>query len=475
MAYDRGKLEQLALELENEGRLHDNFQRFAKEGRPDRDYRDAIYDTMRKSCSKVGADSYERAVLHRHLARKWGVKCKMSERKEGYPDLYPDNEYDPVQEPEPVKDMRTLVPRHTPTEVLRASDIPWERWKRLQAAAQELELFYRGWDKFPLHARFDRIATDMRGGHRFERVQGFTGGTDLEVILVVRHLDGVYPQNGRAKLPDRADLAVDVDLFPLSHYTGSGASTRWHSGKWKGAGGKILPDWTGSSTGRMAPYEPAPHELPKIRPAPEGAVNLYPYQKEALDRLVRGSQTVSVTINRDDRDDATVYGITAMRDQIVGHLQKAASHFAKVDAAFAQTTGKPQSQTSPALGKTLESNMNAINIKTITTNSTNAKENNVQTLVNGADIKTLGTNQIYALISDSETLIETLSKIKNKPMHLQAEIDAHKAGIDALVKHLDERYLAENPDAVVAKPAAKRRAAIKVEPKAQEGATPAAE
>jgi hypothetical protein len=159
----------------------------------------------------------------------------------------------------------------------------------------------------------------------------------------------------------------------------------------------------------------------------------------------------------------------AMCRIISARVEEINANLTAIESAFGTTTirlepGQPgfEQITKPAQpsGIFQESTMSQIiTIRTVTTTSTNAKENEVKTYVNGSDIKNLTTAQIYGLISDAETLVETLSKIKSKPLQLQAEIEAHKAGVASLVAHLDERYLAENPDA---KPARKARA-VKVE------------
>jgi len=62
-----------------------------------------------------------------------------------------------------------------------------------------------------------------------------------------------------------------------------------------------------------------------------------------------------------------------------------------------------------------------------------------KTLANGVDIATMSDGDIYNLIASQEAEIETLSKIVNMPKRLIAEIEKRKAGIDALVKHLDSK------------------------------------
>lgn len=132
-------------------------------------------------------------------------------------------------------------------------------------------------------------------------------------------------------------------------------------------------------------------------------------------------------------------------------------HLTNTPDRLASETGS----TSSAISQTIsESNTMSkiIAIRTVTTVSTDKEENSVTTFVNGTDIKNLSNAQIYGLISDAEELVATLGKIQNKPLQLVAEIAAHREGINALVRHLDERYLAENPDASAAKPKAKAKA-----------------
>ena len=47
-------------------------------------------------------------------------------------------------------------------------------------------------------------------------------------------------------------------------------------------------------------------------------------------------------------------------------------------------------------------------------------------------------DQVYGIIQDHEEQIAVLGKIKNKPAALKAEIEAYQAGIDKLVKFLDD-------------------------------------
>ncbi len=66
-----------------------------------------------------------------------------------------------------------------------------------------------------------------------------------------------------------------------------------------------------------------------------------------------------------------------------------------------------------------------------------AIEVTTQTLVNGKDVKGMSDSQIYELIREQEAAIKDLEKIEAKPKKLTAEIAKRKAGIAALVAHLD--------------------------------------
>jgi hypothetical protein len=57
----------------------------------------------------------------------------------------------------------------------------------------------------------------------------------------------------------------------------------------------------------------------------------------------------------------------------------------------------------------------------------------------GTDVDTLTNPQIYDLIASQEAAIKKLEVIENKPKRLQKEIEARKAGIAALVAHLDKK------------------------------------
>lgn len=62
-----------------------------------------------------------------------------------------------------------------------------------------------------------------------------------------------------------------------------------------------------------------------------------------------------------------------------------------------------------------------------------------KTLVNGRDVSEMSDADIYSLISQQEAHVESLSAIKNKPLRLQREIEKCEAGIQALVKFLDDK------------------------------------
>lgn len=59
--------------------------------------------------------------------------------------------------------------------------------------------------------------------------------------------------------------------------------------------------------------------------------------------------------------------------------------------------------------------------------------------VNGQDVTSLKDDDLYQLIADQEKAISELEKIQTKPKRLQKEIDDRRAGIEALVKMLNER------------------------------------
>lgn len=67
---------------------------------------------------------------------------------------------------------------------------------------------------------------------------------------------------------------------------------------------------------------------------------------------------------------------------------------------------------------------NAITIKTVT-------------YVNGVDVKNLNNDQVYGLITSESEKIAKLEALPIKPKSLDKEIAERKAGIEALVAHLD--------------------------------------
>lgn len=62
-----------------------------------------------------------------------------------------------------------------------------------------------------------------------------------------------------------------------------------------------------------------------------------------------------------------------------------------------------------------------------------------KTFAGNTDIAEMTDSQIYGLISMQEAEIKGLEAIENKPKRLVAEIEARKAGIAALVAHLDSK------------------------------------
>jgi hypothetical protein len=103
----------------------------------------------------------------------------------------------------------------------------------------------------------------------------------------------------------------------------------------------------------------------------------------------------------------------ALLAEITQHQQRAAAHFQRVDDALKEAT-MPQPM-----------NPTAIEVKT-------------QTLVNGVKIDDYTDSQVYELIASQEAQIKTLEAIESKPKKLVAEIAKRKAGIAALVAHLDK-------------------------------------
>lgn len=62
-----------------------------------------------------------------------------------------------------------------------------------------------------------------------------------------------------------------------------------------------------------------------------------------------------------------------------------------------------------------------------------------KTYVNGVDIATLSDSAIYDRIASEEAKIAELDKIQAKPQRLHKEIEARRAGIQALVAYLDSK------------------------------------
>ena len=62
-----------------------------------------------------------------------------------------------------------------------------------------------------------------------------------------------------------------------------------------------------------------------------------------------------------------------------------------------------------------------------------------QTLVNGAPADVLSKDDILGIIRDQEAEIARLEKLAHKPEFLEKDLDARKAGLDALLKLVNER------------------------------------
>lgn len=216
--------------------------------------------------------------------------------------------------------------------------------------------------------------------------------------------------------------------------------------------------------------------------------DLYPYHAAMMEQLsdrLNRDRPEPVTINITNPTGREVFAEAyQIQGEIAGHMAKATFLLDKVEDALPDgfkttTTGRwtcsegethtfcsaqsslqqiPKTNLG-TLPTTSEFNMtNIITIRTVTTVSTNVQENKVTTFVNGTDINSLTSAQIYCLISEAEDHVARLSKIQNKPLQLQAEIEANQKGISALVAHLDERFKAENPDYVETKAAKPRKA-----------------
>ena len=60
-----------------------------------------------------------------------------------------------------------------------------------------------------------------------------------------------------------------------------------------------------------------------------------------------------------------------------------------------------------------------------------------KTFANGTDVSTMSVSDVYEMIAAQEASIAKLEAISAKPKKISAEIDARRAGIAALVAHLD--------------------------------------
>ena len=69
----------------------------------------------------------------------------------------------------------------------------------------------------------------------------------------------------------------------------------------------------------------------------------------------------------------------------------------------------------------------------------NAIEITTKTFINGEDISKMTDSRIYEVIAEQEAHVESLEKIKNKPVRLQREIERCNAGIEALVTFLNSK------------------------------------
>lgn len=61
------------------------------------------------------------------------------------------------------------------------------------------------------------------------------------------------------------------------------------------------------------------------------------------------------------------------------------------------------------------------------------------TMINGEPASNYSDAQLYRMIAKEEAAIEELSRIKNKPKRLEAEIARRQAGIEKLVTYLDSQ------------------------------------
>ena len=67
------------------------------------------------------------------------------------------------------------------------------------------------------------------------------------------------------------------------------------------------------------------------------------------------------------------------------------------------------------------------------------------TYVNGVNVDNFTSAELYDMIAREEAKIRTLEAIENKPVMLQQEIERRRAGIAALVAHLDSITPVANP------------------------------
>ena len=65
-----------------------------------------------------------------------------------------------------------------------------------------------------------------------------------------------------------------------------------------------------------------------------------------------------------------------------------------------------------------------------------------QTLINGSPADNLSKDDILGIIRDQEAEIARLEKLAHKPEFLEKDLDARKAGLDALLKLVNERETA---------------------------------
>lgn len=104
----------------------------------------------------------------------------------------------------------------------------------------------------------------------------------------------------------------------------------------------------------------------------------------------------------------------ALSEEIDNHLATAAGHFQSLADKLTSLTPKETTMSK------------IIDIKT-------------KTFVNGIDVTTLTNAQVFDLIAEQEAAIQMLASIEAKPKLLVKEIEERKAGIAALVAHLDAK------------------------------------